>query len=249
MKLFRSIRRKLIGTGKIKSYLIYALGEILLIVIGILIAWKINSLNEINKNRIVEVKIYESLFEELHTNLNALDSAIVRYDTNALTLQSSLQFIGKPQIELTQEMKNLIIQTKFKNTNLRDAALNSINNTNKFEFLENDSLKELIALYPNEISIFKNQEIKIGNIVNNRLQPVIEKHISLLDLLPEENKKYNQLKNLGQQSNYLDLLNSREYQNCLIDQLLQTQIQLNMAKSLRTKTERLAVKLKLELKR
>ena len=55
MKLFRGIRRKLLISGKFKSYLVYALGEILLIVVGILIAWKINSLNEIRKNRIKDI--------------------------------------------------------------------------------------------------------------------------------------------------------------------------------------------------
>ncbi|RMA64764.1 hypothetical protein [Ulvibacter antarcticus] len=248
MRLLRNIRRKLVDSGKFKSYLIYAFGEILLIVIGILIAYKISDLNEIRKNRIVEIKIYESLYEELHTNLNVLDSAIVRYGNNSLALESSLYYVGPKSGNLTQETKDIIVQIKFRNTNLRNEALNSINNTNKFEFLENDSLKELIAAYPNEMNVYNIQEVKIMNIVQNRLQPVIEKHISLIDLLPKENKKYNHIKNFGQQSNYSDLLNSREYQNSVIDQLLQTQIQLTYAKKLRNKTETLAIKLKKELK-
>ncbi len=168
MKVFRNIRRKLVVSGKFKSYLLYALGEILLIVIGILIAWKINNLNEIRKNRIVEIKIYESLYEELHTNLNALDSTIVRYNNNTLAIENSLRYVGY-QNNLPQEAKDLIVKIKYRNTNLRNEALNSINNTTKFEFLENESLKELIAMFPNEISVFNNQEIKIRNIVDNRL--------------------------------------------------------------------------------
>lgn len=247
MKVFRSIRRKLLVSGKFKSYLLYALGEILLIVIGILIAWKINNLNEIRKNRIVEIKIYESLYEELHTNLNVLDSTIVRYNNNTLALENSLHYVGY-QNNLPQEAKDLIVQIKFRNTNLRNEALNSVNNTTKFEFLENDSLKELIAKFPNEITMFNNQETKISNIVENRLKPILEKHISLIDMLPVDNKNYSQIKNLGQQSNYSELLNSREYQNTVIDQLMQTKIQLNNAKKLRQKTESLAIKLKKELK-
>lgn len=248
MKVFRSIRKKLVFSGKIKGYLVYALGEILLIVIGILIAWKINNLNEIRKNRIVEIKIYESLYDELHTNLNVLDSAIVRYNTSLLTLQSSLQYVGAPQKEFTQETKDLIIKIKFSYTNLRNDALNSINNTNKFEFLENGDLKELIAAYPNELSTFENQELKISDIVANRLKPVVETYISLADMLADDNNKYTQIKTFGQPSNYSKLLNSREYQNSVIDRLLQTEIQLGLAKSLRKKTEKLAVKLRQELK-
>ncbi|MBQ0769767.1 MAG: hypothetical protein KBT58_10775 [Bizionia sp.] len=247
MKVFRNSRRKLILSGKFKTYLLYALGEILLIVVGILIAWKINNLNEIRKNKIVEVKIYESLYEELRTNLNVLDSAIVSFDNNILTLQSSLRFVGLPDNKLTQDAKDLIVQIKFSNTNLRDDALNSVNNTNKFEFLENDLLKASIASYPKEINIFNNQENKIKNIVENRLKPVIEKYISLADMLPEDAKNYKQIKTFGAPSNYIALLKSRDYQNSIIDRLLQTDIHLNIAKNLRIKTRKLAVRLRQEL--
>ncbi|MCM4152657.1 hypothetical protein DHD05_13750 [Arenibacter sp. N53] len=58
-------------SGKLKSYLLHAFGKTLLIVI--LIAWKINDLNEIRKNRLVEMKSYHSLYEELKTNLKVLN--------------------------------------------------------------------------------------------------------------------------------------------------------------------------------
>ena len=234
--------------GKIKSYLVYALGEILLIVAGILIAWKINDLNETRKNRIVQVKIYEGLYEELHTNLSVLDSAIVRYNNNILSLQGSLKYVGRHPNNLNKEAKDFIVQVKFRNSNLRNEALGSINNSNKFQFLENDALTELLAQYPTEINTYKTQEIKIASIVDNRLKPVIEKHISLIDLLPEENKNYKHIRTFGQESNYSDLLDSREFQNSVIDQLLQTQIQLGNVRRLRNKTEILAIKLKQELK-
>jgi len=248
MKAFRNIRRKLVASGKIKNYLIYAFGEILLIVVGILIAWKINDLNEIRKNKIVQVKIYESLYEELHTNLSVLDSALVRYNNNILSLQSSLKYAGQQPDDLPHEVKDLIVQIKFRNSNLRNEALSSINSSNKFQFLKNDALTELIAQYPTELNAYKIQEIKIGNIVDNRLKPVLERHISLVDVLPEENNNYTHIKTYGQESKYADLLNSREYQNTVIDQLLQSQIQLTLGRKLRKKTETLAIKLKQELK-
>ena len=248
MKLFRTIRRKLVASGKVKNYLIYALGEILLIVIGILIAWKINNLNEFRKNKIVQVKIYESLYEELHTNLSVLDSAIVRYNNNILALQSSLKYVGRQPNDLTQDVKDLIVQVKFRNSNLRTEALSSINSSDKFQFIDNQAFTELMAQYPTELNAYKTQETKIANIVDNRLKPVLEKHISLVDVLPDEGSKYNHIKAFGQESKYTDLLNSRDYQNTVIDQLLQSQIQLTLGKKLRKRTETLAIKLKKELK-
>ena len=44
--LFRSIRHKLLGEGKLLRYLTYAVGEILLIIIGIMLALQLNNWNE-----------------------------------------------------------------------------------------------------------------------------------------------------------------------------------------------------------
>ncbi|PKP13035.1 MAG: hypothetical protein CVU08_07500 [Bacteroidetes bacterium HGW-Bacteroidetes-3] len=49
IKLFRNIRKKLVEQGKTANYLKYAIGEIVLVVIGILIALQINNWNEKNK--------------------------------------------------------------------------------------------------------------------------------------------------------------------------------------------------------
>ncbi len=247
MKVFRNLRLKFLTSGKIKSYLIYALGEILLIVIGILIAWKINNLNEIRKNNIIQEKIYVSLFEELNTNLIELDSAIVRYQNHKTSLQSSLNFVGIDPKKLNKEDKDLIIEIKFRSTSLRNEALSSINNTDKFQFLENESLKELIAQYPLEINKFKEQETKIKNIADNRLKPVLEKYISLIDMLSQENTLYNNIRTYGQESNYEALLNSKVYQNSVIDNILQIQIQLSIGEALKKKTQTLAIKLQKEL--
>ena len=151
--------------------------------------------------------------------------------------------------ELTADAKSMIVNLNYQKTIVRDEAINSINATNKFEFIESDSLKKLIAAYPNELDNFNNQQIKIENIINERLKPIIEKHISLIEILPEDSYNYQRMKNYGNRSNYPDLLVSREYQNSVIDRLLQTKGQLSIAKNLRNKTKIIATKLNQELNR
>ncbi len=247
MKIFRKIRRTLIASGKTKSYIIYAFGEILLIVIGILIAWKINSINEIRKNRIVEVKIYQSLNEELNTNLILLDSSIVRYARNVQTIQNTIKSIRSQPQEITEELKEGIINVKFQSTKLQSASINSVSSTNKFEFIKSDLLRDLIASYPNELNNFENQDAKIGNIIINRLQPVIESHVSLIDILLNRESKYNKNTSFSGTSDYVKLLNNRAYQNVLVDRLIQTENQLIIGNNLRDKTQIIAYKLNKEL--
>ena len=52
IKFFRKIRQKLLSENKFSKYLIYAIGEIILVVIGILIAVSINNANTYRKDRI-----------------------------------------------------------------------------------------------------------------------------------------------------------------------------------------------------
>ena len=51
MKTFRTMRLKQIGNTKFKKYVVYAIGEVALIIIGILIAISINNWNENKKER------------------------------------------------------------------------------------------------------------------------------------------------------------------------------------------------------
>jgi hypothetical protein len=85
IKFFRKIRQKFLMENKFSKYILYAVGEIILVVIGILIALQINNANEANKlNK--QVTIYkQSLITELNEDfksLNELDSLCTIYTTS-----------------------------------------------------------------------------------------------------------------------------------------------------------------------
>ena len=62
--------------NKFSKYLIYAIGEIILVVIGILIALSINTWNENKKNKIKEIKSLTELRKDLVQNLNDINGNI-----------------------------------------------------------------------------------------------------------------------------------------------------------------------------
>ena len=68
IKLFRNIRKKLAAENKIPAYLRYAIGEIVLVVIGILIALQINNWNENRKKSLQEVYYLNQLLEDFKYN-------------------------------------------------------------------------------------------------------------------------------------------------------------------------------------
>ena len=73
-------------TGKTGKYFKYAIGEILLVMIGILLALQVNNWNENRKNHIEEVALLEQLKSEFTSNLNQLDGKIAIRNTAIGTL-------------------------------------------------------------------------------------------------------------------------------------------------------------------
>ena len=73
IKFFRKIRQNLLSEGKTVKYFKYAIGEIVLVVIGILIALQINNSNENRKNRIAEADYYCRILEDLGSNEKLID--------------------------------------------------------------------------------------------------------------------------------------------------------------------------------
>ena len=76
MKFFRKIRQNLLMENKTGKYLKYAIGEIVLVVIGILIALSINNWNEERKLKSVEIKILQDLMNDIQVNIGNLNEGI-----------------------------------------------------------------------------------------------------------------------------------------------------------------------------
>lgn len=89
IKFFRRVRQKLLSENKFSKYLLYAIGEIVLVVIGILIALQINNWNENRKNKIAEADYYCRILDDFELNEKLIDetSALI---SNKIKLSKAL---------------------------------------------------------------------------------------------------------------------------------------------------------------
>ena len=76
LKFFRKIRQNLISNGKTANYLKYAIGEIILVVIGILIALQINNWNENRKLIVEEKQYYKNIKRQLNEDASFINNNI-----------------------------------------------------------------------------------------------------------------------------------------------------------------------------
>ncbi|MCA0154513.1 DUF6090 family protein [Winogradskyella vincentii] len=142
IKFFRKIRQKLLSENKISKYLIYAIGEIILVVIGILIALQINNNNELNKQRAKEVQFLKNLKSDLIFEESELERYIGIRESILNSAQIALEhFNGKPVKNIQMfnyHTFNVGIWQEFqRNNNTFVELLNSGN----FTIISNESIK------------------------------------------------------------------------------------------------------------
>jgi len=93
IKFFRKIRENMLTENKFSKYLLYALGEIVLVVIGILIALQINNWNEFNKERESEKIILNEIRDNLKFDLEDFESNIANLQNKAISATSILKIL------------------------------------------------------------------------------------------------------------------------------------------------------------
>ena len=146
IKFFRKIRQKLISENKFSKYLIYAVGEIILVVIGILIALGINNWKE-NAAKIEQQNlILSNLNLELNNNLKNLNSAI---ELSESYINSSEQLLLSMNNMATSKLKgekldSLLSTFGFSQWKRTNFNIKSLENSGNLNSVENNELKRLI---------------------------------------------------------------------------------------------------------
>ena len=217
LKFFRKIRQQLLTENRFSKYLIYAIGEIFLVVIGILIALQINNWNENRKDSMKEAAVLSNLHKDFEQTKMALTKSLNIYPENIGRLKSTLKYLGMGATQLSDAMKDTIFNTVYRSTAVVEGTLNSILNTDKLELITNDSLKQLLTAYPAEINKFKSQEANVKRIVLEIHRPILESYLTLGEYATIDDEVNNFVP-----SDFTGLLKDQQYQNALVDRLLQS---------------------------
>ena len=136
IKFFRHIRQQLISENKSGKYLKYAIGEIVLVVIGILIALQINNWNENRKIQKLEAQIYTELKSDLLQTRNDIKNTISKHKeifkssqqlvTDIYDKKSNSQKIYESLTSSSAEFQIIPKTSAFEN--LKNIGLNTLSN-------------------------------------------------------------------------------------------------------------------------
>lgn len=132
----------MISEDKFFKYLLYAIGEILLVVIGILIALQVNNWNEQRIALNQEQQILQSLHSEFSENLDELKFDIARLDTSIHNLEILMDLMLLDQIPVDTNIDSLISLTLNNPTwNPSSYVLNDLKNSGSISRLSNTYLQ------------------------------------------------------------------------------------------------------------
>jgi hypothetical protein len=202
IKFFRKIRQNFLSEGKTGKYLKYAIGEIILVVIGILIALQLNNLNENKKNDVFEKEILSQIQENLKSDKLVLKQIELNFmkaiasskkildaeesqkteDSIKIWLGAIIQFDRFQPLTNTYEVLKSNGLDRISNKQLRfllgkyydDESLRMIKSTNDIELAFNDHWLPILFEEAVEFEFKKSVELKDYSVL---LKPSKERNI------------------------------------------------------------------------
>ena len=205
IKFFRKIRQKLLSEGKTGKYFKYAIGEIILVVVGILIALSINNWNEQRKEIIEELKVLSEIQFNLKESIKEVKS-VLQANEKDLSMYISLLNHVEQKLPYSTELDTAFNRIhSWSSPYLTSTAYESLK-SNGAKLVRNDSLRmQIINMFENEMPYLINDwdksEWKDSESV---VTPYFSKHFA---------KQID--KNTAKPNNYEELIKDPEFTNLL----------------------------------
>lgn len=178
MKFFRKIRFELMEHHKTGRYLKYAIGEILLVVIGILIALQINNWNEARKIDRQRLVYLENLKSEFSYNLTEVDRVMESAASNMENAKRLTSFTGDKAYGLDEgtciALMGGVIMNELQ-VRPSTGALVQILSTGNLGIFHNEELKQLLASWEGALLKVRSQEEEYAVFRNKIIQIISEK--------------------------------------------------------------------------
>ncbi len=147
IKFFRKIRYDLMDKNKIGKYLKYAIGEIVLVVIGILIALQINNANENRKITEIKKEYYRQILLDLDKEIDNINSRIIFLDTCIASSDNYSKYLISPNKKPIQLINQLLkVEFNFEYISFNTNTIQTLESTGEIKFIPQNLRNAIIEL-------------------------------------------------------------------------------------------------------
>lgn len=144
---FRKIRKNLADDNNPLKYMRYAIGEIVLVVIGILIALSINNWNETRKDNRQEVVYYCKIKEDLESDKNRIETIIESIVERQVVCKQLLLKLHSTPKDKSVVIDDYLAAVRSDVFYHNKAAITDLTSSGKLSLLHNEELKKIILKY------------------------------------------------------------------------------------------------------
>ena len=155
LQFFRRIRQSLLSENKFSKYLLYAIGEILLVVVGILLALQINTWNEGKKAKAIERELLQQFSSELKLDIEAIKNTIGIYQGVQNSCSILIAHLKKKEPYHDSLSYHFAIWNNYEHFNINNAAISNLNARGVDIISSPDLRNSIIKLYNQSYSYGK----------------------------------------------------------------------------------------------
>lgn len=242
IKFFRKIRQNLLPENKFGKYLTYAIGEIILVVIGILIALQINNWNISKSNQIESNAFAARLKAEVKSNIAFTQEEINKKESQRSSSLAILKMIDEDITKLSSKTLDSLIIITMANGNMefKNGTLNEGLNTGKVALIKSDSLKTLLYGLPSLVEEVRTGEKYMNEDLNQYFYPFIYEHISFRQM-DYEHSEQGELIGPSKFSNHnnLSVLNILKFESLIDNIFYNSNVQIDNYYRLKNELENL----------
>ena len=147
-------------TGKTGKYLKYAIGEIVLVVVGILIALQINNWNESRKNAIKETRFLQSFKIDIEANITELKRVIKKSNATSQSIDSILLIKSDSISDIDQFNFTRLVMTGtgFTVFGTHEGTVSDILGSGNLDIIKNDSIRLAIGSWYSNLKSIREWE-------------------------------------------------------------------------------------------
>jgi len=191
IKFFRHIRKSLLMENKTSKYFKYALGEIILVVIGILIALQINNWNQQRQNQQKEQSILRQIHKDFRSNKIQLDSIKLNNQEaiDGCNRIIALMPFQKKKFEFDTIAKYSSKVFSIKTFNPSNGSVEALINSSTFDVISNDTLRNLLVSWKDVYNDYTEEEQYARDLQIWEILPFLRKNFDFNDINNEHNFK------------------------------------------------------------
>jgi len=184
LKFFRKIRQKLLAENKFSKYLIYAIGEIVLVVIGILIALQINNWNQKRTQRLEEQSIVKNIHAEYLQNKEIIKRRIEETELCEAALRKLMNNIGKDEEYLKKQNVDSLLFYAFDPPIFRPSenTISGLVQSGRLELLQNKELVNSIYNWGRTMKALTDRTTRFTAKLDNEIFPYLSKKYPFKDM-------------------------------------------------------------------